>query len=745
MDSEQDWTTLPDEVSRGPKYIMVFCDGTGKDGEKLPKKETPTNVYQLYKLTQALPEYLGVEGRTYQKVTYYIPGVGSRLHGTAGLLAKIHGMAAVHTVVTAYSFIAEYYRPGDHICLFGYSRGAFAARKVASLIFHCGLSATREELLQQWARRDKPVRWHKNSDGFELERRGHQPIPIKYLAVWDTVCAVRNLPHITPVKEMLGIREEELSPNVEHALHAVAFHENRQPFRVTLFEENASTHLQEVWFPGCHSDVGGGGEETTDLPKISLEWMMKRLDIFDNTSIHEMVSLDYTRHQFFNPHNASRHGKLSILIREEDRIKGLRLGKRSQLHQSTYYLETILANDIDKNLLNLNKLSERTGWDRLGNIIYCPRVERLLKANKPGEPASRGSSLSLLQFTLPVLRRIESAPSLKQEIFVPVQQASLLEATSGGIYAIGGIFTGRNGGHLTAFTTSGFRDRVEAYGTDEALRTVALEQHTVSSILKFLDETPGAAEEVDFVQGGRVTCLLSPEQIDDARKDMKAAAEAGVDMSTIEWLEPDAAAQRFGFRETSVYTRGNALWPLKLATKLYQAAKGENAKSNIRLDLFTHTPVISVEPVTADSIHKCLIKTGRGVIKSRFVVHATNGYASHLLPHLANPLTGIVPTQGQCMAIRGSTEATKWPINAGRTVGGYEYWIPRPARDTKEKVLIILGGSRKSLPQQGHNVADDSTIDPIIARSLRDFLPKIYAGEFEERKVEMEWVREDFN
>ncbi|CUA67341.1 hypothetical protein RSOLAG22IIIB_13404 [Rhizoctonia solani] len=92
------------------------------------------------------------------------------------------------------------------------------------------------------------------------------------------------------------------------------------------------------------------------------------------------------------------------------------------------------------------------------------------------------------------------------------------------------------------------------------------------------------------------------------------------------------------------------------------------------------------------------------------------------------------------MAIRGSTEATKWPINAGRTVGGYEYWIPRPARDTKEKVLIILGGSRKSLPQQGHNVADDSTIDPIIARSLRDFLPKIYAGEFEEQKVEMEWT-----
>lgn len=83
-----------------------------------------------------------------------------------------------------------------------------------------------------------------------------------------------------------------LPETVENALHAVAFHENRRLFRVTLFENNSSpsTDLQEVsspdtyigliliiekvWFPGCHSDVGGGGEEKTDLPKISLEWML---------------------------------------------------------------------------------------------------------------------------------------------------------------------------------------------------------------------------------------------------------------------------------------------------------------------------------------------------------------------------------------------------------------------------------------------------------------------------------------
>ncbi|CAE6471220.1 unnamed protein product [Rhizoctonia solani] len=417
MDLEHGWTALPEKISgEEPKYIMVFCDGTGKDGEKLTKKEVPTNVYQLYKFAETLPERFDIDGQAYQKITYYIPGVGSRLHGTAGLLAKLHGMTTVHTVATAYSFIAAHYKPGDCICLFGYSRGAFAARKVAGLIFHCGLSATREELLQQWARRDKPVCWHKSPDGFELERNNHQPIPIKYLCVWDTVCAVRDLPHIAPVKEMLGIREEELPPNVEHALHAVAFHENRKPFQVTLFEENMATRLQEVWFPGCHSDVGGGGEEITELPKISLEWMIKRLDIFNKAPIEPVIPLDYTCHRSFTPHNAIRHGKLSVLVREEDRIKGHRLDKRSQIHQSMYLLEKVLANDIDKDLLDLNKLSERTGWGRLGNIVYCPRVERLLKGSTPDVPVSRGSSLLLLKFTLPVLRKIESAPSLVRSI-----------------------------------------------------------------------------------------------------------------------------------------------------------------------------------------------------------------------------------------------------------------------------------------------------------------------------------------
>jgi hypothetical protein len=82
-----------------------------------------------------------------------------------------------------------------------------------------------------------------------------------------------------------------LPPNVQCAFHAVAIHENRKLFNVTLFEPNQVTNLKEVsaqnlidlqhshlfyqiWFSGSHSDVGGGGYSQTDLTDVSLLWMI---------------------------------------------------------------------------------------------------------------------------------------------------------------------------------------------------------------------------------------------------------------------------------------------------------------------------------------------------------------------------------------------------------------------------------------------------------------------------------------
>ncbi|KAF8597252.1 hypothetical protein BDV93DRAFT_36890 [Ceratobasidium sp. AG-I] len=249
--------------------ILVFCDGTGKNGWVDAEK---TNVWWLYSLVGQIPTEKDKFGHYRRRKLLYIPGVGAEAKGIPKYLAQVFGKTIVEMVIKAYMFIAHNYREGDNVCIFGYSRGSFVARKVVGLLHRVGIVASEEDLLEQWKRREKPVPWESVKDT-------DKSVPVRCLGVWDTVGAIYSSPDCED-KDLLGIPDAELSPNVELALHVVAFHENRKRFRVTLFEPNPKTTLKEVWFPGAHSDVGGGGEKPTHMPRISLIWMIGEMKTF---------------------------------------------------------------------------------------------------------------------------------------------------------------------------------------------------------------------------------------------------------------------------------------------------------------------------------------------------------------------------------------------------------------------------------------------------------------------------------
>lgn len=117
----------------------------------------------------------------------------------------------------------------------------------------------------------------------------------------------------------------------------------------------------------------------------------------------------------------------------------------------------------------------------------------------------------------------------------------------------------------------------------------------------------------------------------------------------------------FGAHYPGVKIPGYNVWPLKLVTKLYQQAK-MRIGPRFDLTLHTHTPVTAIENakvsssvsgVSTDATRGYTLSTPRGTITCSRVVHATNGYASHLLPLLAGP-RGIVPVRGQVIATRAS-------------------------------------------------------------------------------------------
>jgi hypothetical protein len=123
------------------------------------------------------------------------------------------------------------------------------------------------------------------------------------------------------------------------------------------------------------------------------------------------------------------------------------------------------------------------------------------------------------------------------------------------------------------------------------------------------------------------------------------------------------------------------------------------------------------------------------------VVHATNAYASALLPQLSGR-TGIVPTRGQAISIRAAVPAHELTLSGFTTNYGREYWFVRPGTAVDERPLVILGGARLTEGSSRSATTDDSVLDGAVGRRLREFLPELFPEKFEKgAEPEMEWVR----
>lgn len=253
-----------------------------------------------------------------------------------GLLGMGFGYGLKENIHQLYQKLSELYESDhDQIFFFGFSRGAFTVRALAGLIYHCGLPKPNESRFDECfekayglysaayehSSRIKLIRWLFGTRGDELkrlrrtmsetecqeldrkrsgeERRAvqdlqtgysmHRKVTIHFLGVWDTV------------KSYGGIRPIVLpylrhNPCVETLRHAMALDERRAWFdattwgRLDLDRAGALTRLhqtlseedyrkieaqdiKEVWFRGCHSDIGGGEREAVTA-MITLRWMM---------------------------------------------------------------------------------------------------------------------------------------------------------------------------------------------------------------------------------------------------------------------------------------------------------------------------------------------------------------------------------------------------------------------------------------------------------------------------------------
>lgn len=200
-------------------HTLLF-DGTANGRDDVH----PTNIRLLHEATPG---------------SHYFEGPGNSDNFFVKAFGGGLGAGCLGIISDALTALAAVYKPGDKICVIGFSRGAGNARRAAFEICEDGVN-------------------------------GHFP-GIEFLGCFDTVFAATPF---GPFQSRALFGDLHVHRDVKFAAHAVSLDENRKPFIPNLM--NAREGVSEVWFRGCHSDIGGGYEKR-GLADITLHWMLDQV------------------------------------------------------------------------------------------------------------------------------------------------------------------------------------------------------------------------------------------------------------------------------------------------------------------------------------------------------------------------------------------------------------------------------------------------------------------------------------
>ena len=394
------------------KNIIIFSDGTGQRGGQ-SFEENRTNIYKLYLATKCGPDSCVDPTKQF---AFYDPGIGTTRDslgflGTAfnqiyNMVCQATGLGLTRNIKDCYAAILRNFEPGDRIYLFGFSRGAYTVRCLASVLALCGLPATcvdgsplrkdQKTLIKIASEAVENVYQHVSSPKdeayfdqrkllatrFREEYSSLDAFP-HFIGVFDTVASVANYVSLAiaaaatlfvlailaiPIAFFLGhywtifcslcgltafaaivfylkthfkvafglpgipwwktlhhtaihmrFYDQILNTKVGFARHALAIDEHRKDFdrvpwankderRATAPDE--PDWLKQIWFSGCHADIGGGyAEPESRLSDAALAWMVEEIKAIPDTLI-----LDPSVLQTYPSPDGMQHDETKSLI-----------------------------------------------------------------------------------------------------------------------------------------------------------------------------------------------------------------------------------------------------------------------------------------------------------------------------------------------------------------------------------------------------------------------------------------------
>jgi len=305
------------------KNIVICSDGTGNSGGI----GNATNVWKVFTsidLNGFKEKKIDIE-----QVAFYDDGVGTERGKILRILGASIGLGLARNVRQLYMMLVKSYQPGDHIFLFGYSRGAFTIRTLAEMVRVCGIldkhaypddSAVKNavwDLYRAYRRNYSALLsepWYKIERMFGILRiedvatqrekyavrvssdmykeykhidklRDENCVPIRFIGVWDTVAAVGF--SIDAVAEFWNrvifcfkFPSNKLGSWVEKACQALSIDDDRKAFSPEIFDQESAldkNRIEQVWFPGVHGNVGGGTPKQ-GMQHVPLNWMINKAE-----------------------------------------------------------------------------------------------------------------------------------------------------------------------------------------------------------------------------------------------------------------------------------------------------------------------------------------------------------------------------------------------------------------------------------------------------------------------------------
>jgi T6SS, Phospholipase effector Tle1-like, catalytic domain len=223
------------------KKIILCFDGTCNDPEDAIQSVQllglggleDDSISNILKLHLLFGGHLKPTPQASEQMSFYYSGVGTYGNWLQRLRNKVVAPEDedVGTIIKrATQDLYHHHENGDELFIFGFSRGAAIARRFAAVI----------------------EKTFKSIDPARV-------IKVRFMGVFDTVAALNKPNFLNPSKKPASdvvFENNTIAGVIEEALHLVALDERRIAFQPTLM--NKEDKVTELWFPGAHSDVGGG-------------------------------------------------------------------------------------------------------------------------------------------------------------------------------------------------------------------------------------------------------------------------------------------------------------------------------------------------------------------------------------------------------------------------------------------------------------------------------------------------------